>query len=81
MDATLDAAALQAEGADDRRLRAAVQLMADRQARALAALDRMIRRGTELQALDQEAESTLREQRASLALTLQRTRAEIERLA
>jgi hypothetical protein len=82
MDQTFDAAAIQQEPPSaerDTRLAKAVDRMADLQADALASLDLLVQRAEELH-LGREAVAGLREQRAELALQLQRTLAEVERL-
>lgn len=82
LDATVDAIGVQREQPSpdrDRRLLAAVNRMAELQVEALAAFDQLIQRGVELNA-DRELMSVLREGRAELAVQLQRTLAEVDRL-
>jgi len=82
VDATLDAAQLADDPSarTDRRLVAATRRMADLQVGCLMAHDRFIRCCEEI-GLDPESIAGLREGRAALALRLQNTLVEVDRLA
>ncbi len=76
LDATLDAKLVRDKPAE---YRAALSRMIELQTATLAAHDRFVRRAEEL-ALDREIVATLREGRVDLAILLQRTIAQLDRL-
>jgi hypothetical protein len=76
LDATLDAKLVRDRPAE---YRAALERMVELQTETLAAHDRFVRRAEEL-GLDIEVVATLREGRVDLAILLQRTLTQLERL-